>query len=243
MNLKTVTITGADDSINPAALMDLSVAYPFVEWGILLSKSQEGKKRFPSRKWLVELASIKAFCGNSFRLSGHLCGRWLRDLTDGNFTFPYGGLWRLFDRVQLNLGGSAPVEEEAFMRLLRRVPAGAITAKEYIFQVSDFNETLYRRAVDVWKVPAVPLFDVSSGSGSTSTVWPKPLPHTCCGYAGGLGPDNLLERLIVLEQIVGHGTVWIDMETKVRSGEDVFDLSKVETCLAIAKDYIGELRL
>ena len=35
----TVTITGADDSIQPSQLLDLQKEFPFVEWGILLSRN------------------------------------------------------------------------------------------------------------------------------------------------------------------------------------------------------------
>ena len=38
MKLTRVTITGADDSVEPRALAELSEAFPFVEWGLLMSK-------------------------------------------------------------------------------------------------------------------------------------------------------------------------------------------------------------
>ena len=37
MILDRVTITGADDSIHVEQLAELSQAYPYVEWGILVS--------------------------------------------------------------------------------------------------------------------------------------------------------------------------------------------------------------
>jgi hypothetical protein len=38
MRLKTVTITGADDAVDPEELLQIQQRYPFVEWGILLSR-------------------------------------------------------------------------------------------------------------------------------------------------------------------------------------------------------------
>ena len=43
-------------------------------------------------------------------------------------------------------------------------------------------------------------------------------------YAGGLGPDNLEEELKRIEEVAGDRTIWIDMETKVRSdGDRIFE--------------------
>ena len=52
MILDRVTITGADDSIKATDLIPLSKRFPFVEWGILLSKNNEGSFRFPTRDWI-----------------------------------------------------------------------------------------------------------------------------------------------------------------------------------------------
>ena len=48
MKLQYVTMTGADESVDPKALIELSKEFPFVEWGILIG-SQSGM-RFPSVK-------------------------------------------------------------------------------------------------------------------------------------------------------------------------------------------------
>src|SRR5207302_929741 len=93
-----------------------------------------------------------------------------------------------------------------------------------------------------------PLFDTSGGAGLTpddlEESWPMAWPGKYCGYAGGLGPDNVADEL---EKIFGTNaeqasTFWIDMETKVRSYRvenfrkvDYFDLSKCEqVCKQVA---------
>ncbi len=90
MILKKVTVTGADDSTEPKELLDISREYPFVEWGILLSKSNMGRNRFPSMSWMHSLSSVflknNFFVGGGFNLSGHICGRWVRDICKGNWT-------------------------------------------------------------------------------------------------------------------------------------------------------------
>ena len=71
--LQTVTLTGADDSIRPAELADLSEEFPFVEWGILCSASKAGVPRFPSYKWMTHLRHLAQ--RGKVRLALHLCGR------------------------------------------------------------------------------------------------------------------------------------------------------------------------
>jgi hypothetical protein len=64
--------------------------------------------------------------------------------------------------------------------------------------------------------------------------WPKPLEDVLCGYAGGLGPDNIEAQLELISKAVGNREIWVDMETHVRSNDDQrFDLDKVEKVLEI----------
>jgi hypothetical protein len=62
------------------------------------------------------------------------------------------------------------------------------------------------------------------------------LPGVKCGYAGGIGPDNIAEQMSKVNFIVNDVDTWIDMETKVRSCNDQqFDIVLVEKCLALAE--------
>lgn len=55
------------------------------------------------------------------------------------------------------------------------------------------------------------LFDTSSGFGILPEKWPELLPELYCGYAGGLGPDNLQEQLEKIESVIGDNEIWVDM--------------------------------
>lgn len=79
-----VTFTGADDAVDPNDLAAISREYPFVEWGILLSKSNAGRPRYPSRDWIQQAEKI--FRSQSLQASGHICGSWMRDLCGGDFS-------------------------------------------------------------------------------------------------------------------------------------------------------------
>jgi len=230
MILDRVTVTGADNSIHPKDLVDLSNRFPFVEWGILLSKSQEGSKRFPTVEWidrLLELAALEFPAGVT--LSGHLCGSWVRDLCRGgnSFSIDRPGLAHCFDRLQLNFHAEAhEINPDAFVAGLRNLEP----EQGYIFQFDDVNNALMD-AARLAGIQAAPLFDTSGGAGVLPGSWPKPVADYC-GYAGGLSPDNLEEQLDRIAAVTPGARIWIDVETHVRSGHDAqFDLGLVERFL------------
>jgi hypothetical protein len=228
--IKFVTVTGADDSIDPKNLLDLSKKYPFVEWGILLSFSSQGGCRFPSLGWVDKLKDVSS----GLNLSGHLCGKYVRDIVKGELTVNTDLL--PFNRYQINFHGVKSEPEEKFHTELPNILKQ--TNKQYIFQADLVNESLFW---DMYKkeVNVVPLFDLSHGAGVAPSEWRKPFDKIMCGYAGGLGPGNLKEQLEKILSITGNSDIWIDMETKVRSNYDrQFDLGKVETCLKIAKEFM-----
>jgi hypothetical protein len=59
MKIRYVTLTGADDDVDPQQLAEISQEYPFVEWGILFSQSKSGVERYSSIDWVVELLSLE----------------------------------------------------------------------------------------------------------------------------------------------------------------------------------------
>src|SRR4051812_4292848 len=82
--LNKVTVTGADDSTDINKMVEIQEKYPFVEWGILLSKKyslKDGVGRFPSKAWLNSLISY----AGKLTLSGHICGDWVEETLLGTF--------------------------------------------------------------------------------------------------------------------------------------------------------------
>lgn len=234
--LDRVTITGADDSVHPDNLLALSRDFPFVEWGILVSMSRAGSPRYPSADWIRRLQAP--------RLSMHLCGRFVRALLLGEVMFP---LWLLdgFDRVQLNFHAEhLALDSELFRQALR-----SLGNRQFIFQVDgNCGNAFFEKALMDAEIDAVPLFDVSGGAGVLPEHWPRSvygrggfqsgsmLYH---GYAGGLGPHNLVEQLPAIAAAAGCRH-WVDMETHVRSEDDqTFDVTKVALALRIAGGFIS----
>lgn len=234
--LDRVTITGPDDSIDQTDLLALSEEFPFVEWGILASKSNEGSPRFPSVDWMMRLQSLAP---PSIKLSLHLCGQWVRDLLIGQRTVPIQRTIG-FQRIQLNFHA----EKTKCMPTAFSVRLHSLMPRQFIFQLdgNGGNEHLQaaQQADPTDSIDAVGLFDVSGGAGILPREWPKAREGSYLGYAGGLGPDNLAEQIPLILKAAGNARIWIDMETKVRSDNDsLFDLAKVRRCLEIAKPFIG----
>jgi len=234
--LNRVTVTGADNSIRAEDLLPLSQRFPYVECGILLSKSQMGNTRFPSREWLDTLASLAL----QLQLSGHICGRWVRDICEGNWTI-YDDLPVLgtFKRLQLNFHSQVHrLDRDRFFGAITNLMAkGHLCDKQIIFQLDDVNNELLDFALSRG-INAVGLFDRSGGNGILPESWPTSRYHYV-GYAGGFSPDNLEEQLQLIEKQVGERLVWIDVETKVRSKDDrFFDLEKCRRFLEVAEPWV-----
>jgi hypothetical protein len=141
-----------------------------------------------------------------------------------------------FPRIQLNFSpyDAAPL----FLDLLEKYPKN-----QFIFQVGSKGKkdkkTLLENGLDKGLNLAV-LFDRSGGKGILPDKWPEPLfPKVYHGYAGGLGPDTLEEEIPKILEASRDQTIWIDMESRVRSEDDEqFDLEKVRLCLEICERHI-----
>lgn len=246
MRLDRVTITGADNSVRPLDLARLTDTHPFVEWGILVSRSQTDANgpRWPSRAWISDLQALKIQRAGTdehpIKLALHVCGRWVRELLMGENAVPLD-LLEAFDRVQLNFHADG---SPANYRLLREA-LPSLGERQIIFQIDGAMGK--RHLQEMWRLDPegeldlVPLFDVSHGRGVLPESWPSPIaPGVYHGYAGGLGPVGLTAQLDHIDRAAGSSRVWVDMETNVRSHDDrTFDLEKVRLVLEAAQHHIA----
>lgn len=74
-----------------------------------------------------------------------------------------------------------------------------------------------------------------SKSPPSITAWPSPFPNRTCGYAGGLGPDNLETELPRIIGAARKHPFWIDMESSLRGLDDCFDLGKAAVSVRIVE--------
>lgn len=232
-----VTITGADDSVDPDVLFVLAAEYPFVEFGILLSAGQLATRRFPSHDWVREVVR-RTDAGDALKLSGHICGQWLRDAYMGRWPARLAYLDGKFQRWQLNTHGMKTLSDPD--RLNQLISALNLRGQQVIFQFDEVNvDPLLIAARLAYNVAA--LFDLSHGAGVLPETWPQPLNGIRCGYAGGLSPDNVTAQLEAIAAVVPENRrIWIDVETKVRSDDDrQFDVTLVRRFLDAAKPWIA----
>jgi hypothetical protein len=193
-----ITFTGADEHTDIDRMVSLSKKYP-IEWGILFSPKRQGQGRYPPLEFVQRLID----CGR-LHLAAHLCGGHARSALAG--VDPLG--LASFERVQINT-----TEQNIDIAAVRKWGEG-IGARVILQCRGEFPGT----AAVAW------LFDTSGGRGLMPDSWPKPHPTQISGYAGGIGPDNVLDVLSRIEAT----DFWIDMESKVRNANDRFDLDAVE---------------
>jgi hypothetical protein len=233
-----VTVTGADDSVDPGDLIRLQKEYPFAEFGILLSRKAMGSDRFPSYGWIKELAGRD----HGLNLAGHFCGGWVKEMyatgeVPDDLAMGYNEIFGLeFQRFQFNTHG---YKHQSSPSNIKNLFGKWFNGYGIIFQYDDVNKHLLEYAQDVKSIDNQALFDLSHGAGVLPDEWPKPLPNVYCGYAGGLSPENVADNLALIEPLVGNRRIWIDAETWVRSFDDTkFDLDLVRDFLSASSEYV-----
>lgn len=256
--LNCVTVTGADDSIDPGELFELAADFPFLEFGILLSASSVGGQRFPSYEWQHDLARE---CDRRIitrdpsiavpHLSGHLCGDWVRYAFQGSFAAAGSRtpLWPFLARIQLNTHG---VKHEANIpSLISAANLASVGRRQFIFQYDNENtETINAVVVGLPQVNFGALHDLSHGAGLVPPKWERKFVAGYTGYAGGLGPENVAEQLEAIAEahiegnpsphrraMFGTDLAWIDAETRLyESGK--FSIARVRAFAEAARPWL-----
>lgn len=153
-----------------------------------------------------------------------------------------------FSRVQINATAVNGVDmnEERFPEYAANLKTcmKEVADIEFIFQLNSETQPL----LDMLSAEEPPsnlsvLFDSSCGKGIELTVLPAQPADIPCGYAGGIGPDNIAFILESLadqsEHVTGSKPVWIDMESSLRVArsdrmvldQDVFSVDKCFACI------------
>lgn len=240
--LNRVTVTGADDSIEPSELFSVQEKYPFCEFGILLSHKQTlngGGNRFPSKEWIYSLVSECRRRGRKPNISAHLCGQWVDGFLSGHlldFDTITPGFFELIQRIQVNTHAQKSTSTVEMFDVVNWLSG---EGKTIIFQLDGRDGTdIAKRVASFGHKNIAGLFDLSHGAGVLPREYPKPFKHLLCGYAGGLSPENVSDQLSIIEKAT-DGPTWIDAETRLFSESGLkFDLSKVMAFLENAKPWV-----
>ena len=223
MKLTKVTFTGIDSWTDLQRLASISKQYPYAEFAMLMSKDwAENGPRFPDPDIVWNLA--KLWSCQTIPLSCHLCGSLAIEAAKGDYSFIEelvpSELFKIFSRVQYNL------DSKPLFDVLHRISK---TGKEVIVQMR--TASLCKQFLEGGSPDGMSyLIDYSGGRGLDTPVEVVSVPGIHIGYAGGIGPDNVEDKLRTLLAYPSDGEFWIDMETRVRTDER-FDLDKVENVL------------
>jgi len=228
--IERVTFTGADNSVHPVELAQISEAYPWVEWGILFPSGTQGYGRFPNFNWVSELEKIKKTLP-TMNLSMHLCEPMVYQLvTEGlplEKIMKEHSIPNIFSRAQINTHGMTYRINDAFIEEMGRHPE-----IEFILQVDEGNHFMYDLELE-----NVAVFqDFSSGAGIFENSW-LDFGDRKYGYSGGLNINTLPLAIEVWDK--RDKTInWIDMETGIRT-KGKFDLAKVREVIEYIEPYIS----
>ncbi len=243
MEINKVTITGADNNSSVEKIIELSRKYPFVEWGILFSESRVGSDRYPSFEWIKNL--IANDTENILKLSGHICGKYCKEFLSNGPDFIKNispeFKTKKFKRFQLNYNFKTNINDIDLVYFLNRVDHHKkLSDVNFILQYNDSNKHFIEEVVLKYIKHKDKyfhyLFDSSGGNGILKE-WQEPLKEVYCGYAGGLNPENIVLELNRINQLVNDNTVWVDVESGVRTNNKL-DFDKVESFLIECKKYI-----
>lgn len=241
MNLERVTITGADDKVSHDDIIKISQQFPFVEWGILFSPSRTGQQRYPTLEWVKGLKD-KIETGAKIKFSAHLCGDYTKEMleTGDNPLIQRSNEFQMvgdmFKRVQLNFNASKHTVCDKFYDFIKKY-GGSDDKVHFIIQSNKANHYVCQEIISR-QIPVHFLWDSSGGRGiADNEEWALPFFQHFTGYAGGLNPDNLKEKLDKFFQLKSAVDVWIDTESGVRTNNE-FDIAKVIKFLEIASETV-----
>lgn len=227
--LERVSLTGVDDKTALPDLVTLSEMYPFVEWALLYVPHKEGAPRNPSQRWRQAFFEAQLPGYSAVHLCGNLAFEQLledrlpRELLQA-------------DRLQLNINArKRDFTEDQVLEVYRHAMH---LGPSLILQYHEDSAAIigkFLSGLSVLDRPRVHvLMDESRGKGKTPNAWFRPavLEGIFCGFAGGLGPDNIAS---VLGQIERSGKrYWPDMETGIRTDNEM-DVHKAGRVLAAAR--------
>jgi hypothetical protein len=103
-----------------------------------------------------------------------------------------------------------------------------------ITQHNDANKALLRLDIRNHSL----LLDSSGGRGQSPDSWIRPGTRKPFGFAGGLGPENLLQELPNITAVAADEW-WIDMEGKLRI-DDWFSIEQAQFVVDLFREFLAQ---
>ena len=237
MRLKHITFTGIDAKTDITALEAIQKQYPIAEFGVLTSYhwNKNGNRYLnPAFMSLLYGSGLKG----DLNLALHICGSAAHDAATGYWDkidkFTHRCLC-MFKRIQLNIANRNDNPEHCWMPDV--VGQEIIIQQRNAHELDLFNCTMEEHKHRLFLGSFSVLLDASGGRG-IDTPFEVLQSNYKVGYAGGINPDNVGEKLSYLMENA-NGDFWIDMESGVRT-DDWFDVDKVRKVLEICTHIIQQ---
>ncbi len=235
--LKFITCSGANEFTNITDLVSLSEKFPMIEWGIQVSgkKCGQGSARLA---WIQRLHHCLRTDNQKLQMALHINADWVDGFTAGELPTELISLLRLkniknapfFGRVQLNfkLGRDKAPYPSILVDHMRAYGDD----RRFIFSFNEENKEfihfLYRKGLRDFDV----LYDSSHGEGLSAHEWLAPAFFdygVLQGYAGGLSPDNVMEKVVGIRSVVPYNrSFYIDAEGRLKGDDKHLSLVKCE---------------
>lgn len=231
MSFLGVTFAGLDESADLGKLKEIRSLYFTVEWGIRLAVEHQGREEgFPDIEWIRRLAPELNLCAQ-------LCGKNAGDFLHGDDTelmAHYGACWQQFRRIQID--SPKAIDGVDLPKLVRLIEKNS--EKQIVFRVRDQNLEI-ADALVTQGISCAALFDQSEAQDPTQKKWPKGVPRFAgCGYAGGLGPDNIYKQLSpILNAAQTAERWWVEIDSSVRTIEADRNVFSLASCKRTIREF------
>lgn len=247
MNIVKVSMIGANEKLPASDIIDFLRAHPQAEIGIGVSR-QKGDFKTPRFDYVMSLMEQynKVYVpGKTGTIALHINGNgrdgkdgWPYRVSQGYFPAALYEMMHFPDMsIQLNhlgynfdpIGGSHLV----YSFDLKFVPKSRLILS-YCDKTAKYIQNVIKeiRGWELMDVECDVLYDTSFGGGKMANKYDAPLyDGVRQGYAGGLGPDNILDELpkIQAAQTNPNAEIWIDAEGKLQNdAKTTLDLTRAE---------------
>lgn len=249
MNIVKVSMIGANENLPAADIIDFLNLYPMAEIGIGVSadKGARGTPRFDYVMSLMKQYKEKYVPGKTGTIALHINGNgrdglrgWPAMVARGQLPDELKDMMNFPDMsIQLNHHGYLFAPQDASylaggMALWYHIAYRSRLILSYCAQTANYVD-VFRNIVTPrnkgalhWDV----LYDASFGGGKMAAQYSAPLYDGIRqGYAGGLGPNNILAELPKINAVQKNpnAEIWIDAEGKLQTDDKkTLDLSKCE---------------
>ncbi len=248
--VKDVSLTGIDAHTDLNRLLELTHRFPNVMWAVLVSYKQAGNNpRYPTLERIKEIGEFVKKHNLRRKFALHICGKpAVSDFFNG--TGEVTDLLQYFLHVQINFR----FKDYAMLDIAQRFDHLQFSNR-IITQYNDANKDLWEPLLNQWQVSNNALLvDFSGGNGvfrdPTESLLNAPFNRVVTfGIAGGYGLDNIQQVLETVKKVETkyissdgveleyNRSIWIDMETKLRNEQDIFDLDICEKILTIHDNF------